>query len=92
MSMTHRCRIGRVRMKAGADVRVIDGAQGGDPYVTALLMDMLKKARRGDLLAVAMVTVDSEGAVGTCWEQGEGPYFHNLASGALTLAFRLGDP
>lgn len=86
------CRIGRVKMKTGADVRILNGSTGGDPDVVALLMEMLQKARRGEIESVAIVTVDPNGTVGSCWEQGIAGNFHQLSSGALMLACRFGEP
>lgn len=78
-------------MKSGADVRILDGGRGGDPDVVSLLMEMLQKARRGEIVALAMVTVSPDGTVGTCWEQGVDGNFHELASGSLMMACRFGE-
>lgn len=92
MTSHSRCRIGRVKMKSGAEVRILDGDRGGDPDVVSLLMEMLQKARRGEIESIAIVTVDPNGTVGSCWEQGAAGNFHQLSSGALMLACRFGEP
>jgi hypothetical protein len=82
-------RIGTIQCGSDTKVHVLEGPQGGNPDVVNLLLLMLQRARRGDLAAVALVTVASTGTVATCWESGDG-HFHELASGALALCSRLG--
>lgn len=87
----NRCRIGRIKLKTGAEIRVLDTPREGNPDVMEMLIRLLDKARRGELVAFGMVTVNGKGTVGTAWTYGEGGHHYELASGALTLATRLGE-
>lgn len=81
---------GKPKSRPGATVHVLEGTQGGHPDVVNLLLMMLQRARQGELVAVALVTVSPDGTVSTCWENGDGGHFHEIASGALALCSRLG--
>lgn len=85
------CRIGRVRLKSGGELRVFNGSSGGDPDIVNKLLDLLTRARKGEVVAIAMVVVCPNGTVSTGWETANGPYYHHVASGALTLAGRMGN-
>ena len=85
------CRVGRVRLKSGGELRVLKTADGGNPEIVDKLLDLLMRARRGEVVAIAMVAVTPNGTVTTGWEIADGPYYHHLASGALTLAGRMGN-
>jgi hypothetical protein len=92
MTSHNRCRIGLIKFKAGGEMRVLDTPRQGDPDVIDMLVNLLDRARRGDLVAFAMVSVRDDGTVGTGWTMGSNTdHFHELASGALTLAHRMGE-
>jgi hypothetical protein len=84
------CRVGRVRLKSGGELRVFDGSSGGNPEIVDKLLELLTRARKGEVVAIAMVVVSPNGTVSTGWEIANGPYYHHLSSGALTLAGRMG--
>jgi hypothetical protein len=84
------CRIGRVRFKSGGEMRVLETRPQGDPEVLEMLIDYLDRARRGELVALAVVSVNPDGTVATAWGGGEGAYYHYIASGAATLLYRIG--
>lgn len=89
--VTNGGRIGRVKIKNGAEVVVLENRHTGNPALVRMLIDLLDRARRGDLVAFGMVTVNPRGTVGTAWTYGgDGSHHHELASGALTLAHRIG--
>ena len=91
MNESNRCRIGRVRFKSGAEMRVLDTPPpNGEPEVVKMLLDLLVRARSGSVIAVAMVAVSPKGTVSTGWCEGRGPNHHQLASGAATLLCRIG--
>jgi hypothetical protein len=90
MTATNGGRIGRVKFKNGAEVRILENRNTGDPDVVNLLLTLLNRARKGELVAFAMVSVNPRGTVGTAWANGDGSHHHELASGALTLANRIG--
>lgn len=85
------CRVSRVRLKSGGELRVFNGSSGGSPEVVDKLLDLLTRARKGEVVALAVAVVNPNGTVSTGWEIANGPYYHHLASGALTLAIRLGN-
>lgn len=84
------CRIGKVKIKGGAEVRVLETRNTGNPEIIKLLINLLDRARSGELVAFGMVSVNPRGTVGTAWCSGQGRHHHELASGALTLATRIG--
>lgn len=85
------CRIGKVKVKGGAEVRILENRHTGNPALVKMLIDLLDRARTGELVAFAMVSVNPRGTVGTAWTYGSGGnHHHELASGALTLAQRIG--
>lgn len=92
MSRSNGCRIGRIRFKSGAEMRVLDTPPPakGEPDVIKMLLDLLVRARSGNVVAVAMVSVNPKGTVTTGWCEGRGPNHHQLASGAATLLCRIG--
>lgn len=83
-------RIGRVKFKNGTEVRILESRNTGDPDVIELLLNLLDRARKGELVAFAMVSVNPNGTVGTAWANSDGSHHHELASGTLTLASRIG--
>lgn len=86
------CRIGKIRMKnGGAEVRVLETPHAGNPEVVASLISLLDRARRGHMIALAYVAVRPDGCVSTAWVNGETGHHHELASGALILACRMGE-
>ena len=88
--MPFRTRIGRVRLKAGGDLRILhrpDPAHGTAEAVD-LIEGTLRGLREGRVLAVAIVEVRANGAVATAYNGREGCY-HQLSSGAARLANRL---
>jgi hypothetical protein len=84
------CRIGRVRFKSGGEMRVLETRPQGDPEVLEMLIDYLDRARRGELVALAVVSVSPDGIVATGWGGGGGGYYHEIVSGAATLLHRMG--
>lgn len=90
MTSTNGGRIGRVKFKNGAEVRILESRNTGEPDVIELLLNLLGRARNGQLVAFAMVSVSPNGTVGTAWANGDGSHHHELASGSLTLANRIG--
>lgn len=83
-------RIGRVKLKNGAELHVLENRQTGNQEIVSLLINLLDRARHGDLVAFGMVTVNPRGTVGTGWISDDGTHYHELASGALTLSHRMG--
>lgn len=90
MTATNGGRIGRVKVKNGAELRILENHSIGNPDVINMLVDLLEKARKGELVAFGMICVNARGTVGTAWTYGGGNHHHELASGALTLASRIG--
>ena len=84
------CRIGKVRVKGGAEVRVLETRHGGNQQIIDMLISLLDRARNGQLVAFGMISVNPSGTVGTAWVSDDGRHHHELASGALTLAHRMG--
>ena len=60
MTSTNGGRIGRVKFKNGAEVRILENRNTGDPDVIELLLNLLGRARKGQLVAFAMVSVSPE--------------------------------
>ena len=87
---TNGCRIGKVKVKGGAEVRVLETRHGGNQQIIDLLISLLDRARKGQLVAFGMISVNPKGTVGTAWVSDDGRHHHELASGALTLAHRMG--
>jgi hypothetical protein len=84
-------RIGKVKVKNGAEVVVLENRHTGNPVLIGMLIDLLDRARSDDLVALGVITVNPRGTVGTAWNSGgDGSHYHELASGALTLAHRMG--
>lgn len=71
-------------------MRVLDTPRNGEPEVIDMLVDLLSRARSGNVSAMAMVAVSSTGTVSTGWCNGGGPNHHRLVSGAATLLCRIG--
>ena len=69
-------------------VEVLDQVDGD---VVKALEDLLESAKKGDVKALAYVTVAKHGTVATHWVQVKdyAGYYHFLNSGAATLASRL---
>jgi hypothetical protein len=85
------CRIGKIRVKGGgAEVRVLETHHAGNPEIISMLINLLDRARTGELVAFGMVSVNPRGTVGTAWCSDGGRHHHELASGALSLAHRMG--
>lgn len=89
--MSNGCRVGRVKLKSGAELRILEGTPGGNPEIVGKLLELLSRARRGEVVAIAMVVVNPKGTVATGWELADGPWYHHLSSGANTLLLRLGN-
>jgi hypothetical protein len=84
-------RIGKVRFRNGTELRVLETRHDGNQQIIDMLISLLDRARKGELVAFGMVTVNPRGTVGTAWTSGgNGRHYHELASGALTLAHRIG--
>ena len=88
--MAFRTRIGRVRLKAGGELRVLHRPEpvSGAAEAIELIEHTLRGLREGRVLAVAIVEVRENGAVATAYNGQENSY-HQLSSGAARLANRL---
>lgn len=91
MSFQSAVRIGRIRLRSGAEIRVLPGGSGGHADVNEVLQRFLGESRAGRLSAVAIVAVQPDGTVLTGWKGADRGHHHHLASGALTLARRISE-
>lgn len=90
--MTHQngCRVAKVKFKNGGEIRILETRPAGNPQIIDLLLGLLDRARNGELVGFGMISVNPRGTVGTAWVSDSGRHHHELASGALTLAHRIG--
>ncbi len=60
-----------------------------NPYIVELLENLLTRAKRGDVVGVALAYVKPNRATQTTWCGMENGYTHELNSAVTTLAFRM---
>ena len=89
MSTANNCRIGRVKLKKGPDLRIFPQFTGGDPELVEMMVETLDRVRRGEIAALAFVLVTTSGSVRTGWTQSGAASYHGLASGSAALLTRL---
>lgn len=86
--MNPRCKIGKIKFKNGAEIRVIDTVQPHSDTVM-ILRDMLRNAEAGEVMSVAIATVNRNGWTDNCYTVCKGHHDYLLAGSVERLKHRI---